>query len=161
MEYGRLYLNNGRVGESQLISENLLKKIYQPHVKVDKDSFYGYAFKVTPYHGITLVEHSGGQPGVATNFGFLPEKNIAVAVLTNVAGAAVSDIWLEAVNTARGFHLDTKRGGHPVITTADEEKKRFVGEFASKEGQHVVIKCDNGEVIAEMDDEIYSLNVSS
>lgn len=161
MEYGRLYLNNGRVGESQLISENLLKKIYQPHVKVDKDSFYGYAFKVTPYHGITLVEHSGGQPGVASNFGFLPEKNIAVAVLTNVSGAAAGDIWLEAVNTALGFPLDTKRGVHPVITIADEEKKRFVGEFASKEGQHVVIKCDNGELIAEMDDEIYSLNVSS
>src|SRR5690625_536557 len=113
----------------------------------DQYTYYGYAFKVTPgYYGTTLVEHSGGQPGVASNFGFLHEKNISVAVLTNLSGDTAGDIWLEAVNTVLELPLSTKESVLPVTTLNKEEKKRFVGEFVNKEGQRVVIGFVDGDL---------------
>jgi hypothetical protein len=31
---------------------------------------------------MTLIEHGGSQPGVSSNFGFVPEGKIVVSVLT-------------------------------------------------------------------------------
>ena len=161
LKYGSLFLNDGKFGGTSIISEIDLKKIYQPYVQTDQTSYYGYAFKVTSgYYGTTLVEHSGGQPGVASNFGFLPEKNIAVAVLTNLSGATAGDIWLEAVNTVLELPLSTKRSVLPVTTLTEENKKAFVGEFTSEEGQQVVITLNNNELTAEIENEEFALVAS-
>src|SRR5699024_11702479 len=93
IKYGDLFINSGKTKDKQTITEKLLKKTYQPYVQIDQKTYYGYAFKVTPgYYGTTLVEHSGGQPGVASNFGFLPVKNISFVVLTNLSGDNVVDM---------------------------------------------------------------------
>src|SRR5690625_6996223 len=98
----------------------------------DQYTYYGYASKDTPgYYGTTIVEHSGVQPGVASNFGFLPEKNISVAVLTNLSGATAGDIWLEAVNTVLELPLSTKESVLPVTTLNKEEKK--IGRASCRE----------------------------
>jgi len=158
IKYGDLFINGGKVEDKQTITERFLKKIYQPYVQTDQKTYYGYAFKVTPgYYGTTLVEHSGGQPGVASNFGFLPEKNISVAVLTNLSGATAGDIWLEAVNTVLELPLSTKESVLPVTTLNKEEKKRFVGEFVNKEGQRVVIDFVDGDLTAQMEGGQFSL----
>lgn len=161
IKYGDLFINGGKIGNKQMITEKGLKKIYQPYVQMDQKTYYGYAFKVTPgYYGTTLVEHSGGQPGVASNFGFLPEENISVAVLTNLSGATAGDIWLEVVNTVLDLPLNTNRSMLPSTTFDEEKKKRFVGEFANNEGQHVVIEFVDGNLTGQMEDGQFLLDES-
>lgn len=161
IKYGRLFLNEGKIGDEQLISRKYLREMYKPHIQIDSRSFYGYGFKVTPnYHGSTLVEHSGGQPGAASNFGFLPEKGISVAVLTNLSGATAGDMWLEAVNTVLDLPLQTKRHKRTERKSSNEEKERFVGEFESGEGQQIAINYENGELTADMDGDTFALAVS-
>ena len=73
------------------------------------NSFYGYGLTTTPnYSGVTLVEHGGGQPGVSSNFGFIPERGIVAAVLTNMSDVSADAIWLAAINTVLNYQL-TKR----------------------------------------------------
>ena len=45
---------------------------------------YGLGWVIRDEHGVRVVEHSGGQQGSNTHLMFVPEKNIAVAVLTNL-----------------------------------------------------------------------------
>src|SRR5699024_10449071 len=162
LKYGELFLSEGKLGENQFISGKSLKKMYHPHIKVDPDTSYGFGFKVTEnYHEATLVEHSGGQPGVASNFGFLPEENICVAVLTNVSGATAGDIWLEAVNTVLDLPIETKRSILPEKEMESEQNiDRFIGKFSSKEGQEVTIAERDSSLTAELEGEIHSLKIA-
>lgn len=69
--------------------------MFQPAYELEDDTHYGYALKSTSnYHGITLVEHGGGQPGVSSNFGFIPEKDIVVTVLCNVGAVPIRKAFL-------------------------------------------------------------------
>src|SRR5699024_1471047 len=161
LKYGALYLNEGKIGKKQFITGKSLEKMYHPQVRIDPTTSYGFGLKVTEnYHGTTLIEHSGGQPGVASNFGFLPEKDICVAVLTNVSGATAGDIWLEAVNTVLGLPLETKRSKLPEEEVVSEENRQcFIGKFSSKEGQEITIATREDSLIVELEGEIHSLKV--
>src|SRR5699024_2821945 len=136
--------------------------IYHPQVRIDPNTAYGFGLKVTGnYHGTTLIEHSGGQPGVASNFGFLPKKDICVAVLTNVSGATAGDIWLEAVNTVLDLPIETKRSILPEKEMESEQNiDRFIGKFSSKEGQEVTIAERDSSLTAELEGEIHALKIA-
>ena len=104
MKYGQIYLNDGKAPQRKQIApaDGLRQMWNSPMYAVDRNTYYHFALKVTPNYadtGVTLVEHSGGQPGVSSNSGFVPEKGITVAVLTNVGEVPAAAIWLAAVNT--------------------------------------------------------------
>ena len=104
------------------------------------NSFYGYGLQTTPnYSGVTLVEHGGGQPGVSSNFGFIPERGIVAAVLTNLSDVSANAIWLAAVNTALHLPIDQKRSTEPHFEMNPEQLQRMVGTYRSDEGSEVKI----------------------
>ncbi|MFE8699383.1 serine hydrolase domain-containing protein [Cytobacillus sp. FJAT-54145] len=153
LKYGQLF-----IGDLARISKSLLEKMWEPVYQTSDNTFYGYALSVTPnYSGVTLVEHSGGQPGVSSNFGFIPEENIVVSVLTNVSGAPSSDIWLAAVNAALNLPLDQKRVEEPAYQNAHEDFTRFKGDYYSAEGYSVSIVEKEGELQALIDEELIGL----
>ena len=48
--------------------------------------FLGFSkrkYAKTKYKGLIAVEHGGGYPGVSTYVSMIPDKNLAVVVLTN------------------------------------------------------------------------------
>lgn len=159
MKYGELFLNKGNIDGKQYISNKTLEKMYKPHIQIDPYTFYGYGVRVTEdYHGATLIHHSGGQPGVSSYFGFSPEKNTCVAVLSNVTDATASDIWFEAVNIALGIPIHTKPVTFKNRVGDRDRLDRFIGKFSSKEGQEVTILSDGGDnLTAEVEGEIHPL----
>ena len=99
------------------------------------NSYYGYALQMTPnYSGVTLVEHGGGQPGVSSNFGFIPEEGLVAAVLTNMSDVSANAIWLAAINTALDLPIDQKRSIEPHYAIKPEQLQRMVGTYRSDEG---------------------------
>ncbi|MFD2044813.1 serine hydrolase domain-containing protein [Ornithinibacillus salinisoli] len=162
LKYGELYINKGSFEGKQLVSSEMLAKMSQPHISIDKDSFYGYAFKITPdYHGVTLVEHGGGQPGVSSNFGFVPEKGLAVAVLTNVSNVYANEIWLDAVNVALGKPIEERISKASAISLPLEKMNRFVGTYRSKEGTSLEIVIDNASLYAKIENTTYPLEINT
>ena len=161
MKYGQVYLNDGVVDGKQIINSDYLRSMRQPVHRVGRKSHYGFALRTTSeYGGVTLVEHGGGQPGVSSNFGFVPEKGITAAVLTNVSGAPAGNIWLAAVNTLLGLPLDKQRSTEPHYDASEEDLKKFIGVYRSKEGGKVRVFKDDDGIKAEARGDVYPVRAS-
>lgn len=139
MKYGQVYLSGGAAPDgTRIASAEGLKRMWTaPMYRTARKTDYHFALQVTPEYdgrGITLVEHSGGQPGVSSNFGFVPEKGVTAAVLTNVTGVPAGAIWLAAVNTALGMPLETEKSIETDCGAPVEQLARFTGTYKSDEG---------------------------
>jgi CubicO group peptidase (beta-lactamase class C family) len=162
MKYAAVYIRGGMAGNTRLVSQEGLRRMWQPVYQISKKGWYCSALRLTQnYSGVTLVEHSGAQPGVASNFGFVPEEGIAAAVLTNVRGAPASAIWLAAVNTALGLPLEQKRSIETEISLPIEKLYRVVGTYSSQEGHRVTIVIEDDVLYMKEDDELIPLKPSA
>ncbi len=147
LKYGILYINNGMYDEETFINKETLQKMWQNPFKIHEQNYYGYAFKVIPnYNGKTIVEHGGGQPGVSSNFGFIPDEKLVVAVLCNVSGFDVADIWIKAVNTALDLPFE-KRRNHFIKGKITKSLDTYCGTYTSLEGSCIDIKRENNVLI--------------
>ncbi|WP_342540815.1 serine hydrolase domain-containing protein [Heyndrickxia sp. FSL K6-6286] len=157
LKYGELFLNQ----VPPIITKKQLDKMWKPYMPLSTTSYYGYALEVTPnYHGMTLVEHGGGQPGVSSHFGFIPEQDLVVAILTNVSDASVKDIWIEAVNTALNLPIEERRTTYPSIELSQEQQRRFLGTYQSEEGTCLQINLDTQGLKANIENKEFLLYAS-
>ncbi|MED4753715.1 serine hydrolase domain-containing protein [Brevibacillus choshinensis] len=152
LKYGQLYVNGGRIHEKAIASEALLQGMWQPVHPLTRTAWYGYALRVVPNYavGVTLVEHGGGQPGVSSNFGFVPEKGLVVAVLSNLDQVPIRDVWLAAVNGCLGFPLDQKEEREPDYVASPEELEKLVGTYRSAEGGHMSVFLREGNPVVDV-----------
>jgi len=93
-----LNLNNGKVGEKQIISEASLKQIHSPQIVVGEmfpgfDKYneifyqsYGMGWMITSYKGHFLFHHGGGIDGFTALVSFMPRDKLGIVVLTNLNG---------------------------------------------------------------------------
>ncbi|MCT8138361.1 beta-lactamase family protein [Anaerobacillus sp. CMMVII] len=158
LEYGQVFCND----HNTLVSKDTVQKMWENPFKISRNTYYGYALQVTPnYHEkSTLIEHGGGQPGVSSHFGFIPEEKLIVSVLCNVSNVPVDEIWLAAVNTALGLSMDMKRSLEPTFDISPERLLKFLGTYDSSEGGKAVIYLENGKPMLEVNEELYSLRAS-
>ncbi len=162
MKYSQVYLNLGVFEGKTIVSPEAIQAMQCPVHQIGRHQYYCYALEVTPnYGGVTLVEHGGGQPGVSSNFGFVPEENISVAVLTNVSDVPASRIWLAAVNTYLGFPIDRQRSYEPEYYMTFEDMVRFCGTYECDEGSKFTIAPAGKELRITIGDREYELRASS
>ena len=91
MEWVMLYIDGGKVGDSQLVSKTSLAQMYLPHMtirnpgcaKMAQSSMYGQGWYISDYRGYHLVEHGGNIDGFSTLISFLPKEKTGVVVLSN------------------------------------------------------------------------------
>ncbi|MGI6660366.1 MAG: serine hydrolase domain-containing protein [Bacillota bacterium] len=165
MKYGQIYLNDGKAPNGKQIApaDGLRQMWNSPMYAVDRNTYYHFALKVTPNYadtGVTLVEHSGGQPGVSSNSGFVPEKGITVAVLTNVGEVPAAAIWLAAVNTVLGLPIDAQRSVEVDSGASSEELARFAGLYESDEGGKLDLCMDGNVLKLRIEDREFEVKAS-
>ena len=137
---GSMYAGRGVLEGERIVSAEAIKAMYEPLYQIGRNTFYGYGLQLTPGDGgVTLVEHGGSLTGVSSNFGFVPERGVSVALLTNVGGAPSAAMWLYAMNTALGLPLEMKRSEEPHYEAGPEQLSRFVGCYKSGEGADLTI----------------------
>lgn len=158
LKYGNIYVD---ALERNIVSRAYTSQMAQPVHQTNGKSFYGFALQTTPnYSGVTLVEHGGGQPGVSSNFGFIPEKGIVAVVLTNMGGVSADAIWLAAMNVALGMPIDQKRSVEPQFEMNSEQQQRVLGTYLSGEGSQIDISLEDQTVMATIDNKTYALRAS-
>lgn len=156
LHYGEVYVNGG-----SLVSEESIKQMRTPIIQIDRNTWYGFALSITPNHGgMTLVEHGGSQPGVAANFGFVPEQGLVVAVLTNTSGVSAKTIWLGAANTALGLPVDMPRSIEPEYDMPAGEVESIVGTYQAAEGGKIEVICREGKLLVETEGEQFPARAS-
>ena len=130
-------------------------------VEAGRNTYYGYAMQIYPgYEGITLVSHGGSLPGVASHFGYVPEKGIAAAVLTNASGAPSKALWLMAVNAALDLPVDQKLRPEPYWEAPPGYVEKYCGTYASAEGARIRVFGDGPKVLVETATETLELRPS-
>jgi len=105
-------LNNGKFGneDARLFSKKQSRAMWQARTllpvsdsatKQDKTHFsaYGLGWFLKDYHGVKLIHHSGGILGMVSKVVLVPEKNLAMVILTNQqSGYAFNAIYQQILN---------------------------------------------------------------
>jgi CubicO group peptidase (beta-lactamase class C family) len=103
----QLELGKGRTPEGkQIVSEANLLARRAPQVKIVDDLHYGLGLYVEKDHGVAIVHHGGNTFGFTSDLFVLPDHDLGVALLANVAQAnafraAVRRRFLEVVFDGR------------------------------------------------------------
>ena len=93
LKWVQFNLNNGRVGDKQLISEAAMKEMHKANMLMSEpllmpckemDFFsYGMGWFVETYRGHVMVEHGGNINGFSALVTMIPDQKLGVVTLTN------------------------------------------------------------------------------
>ena len=96
LKWVQFNLNNGKVGDKQLISEENMKEIHTPQMLMDplliplpETDFYSYGMGwfTETFRGHRLVEHGGNITGFSALVSLVPDQNLGTVILVNNNGA--------------------------------------------------------------------------
>jgi CubicO group peptidase (beta-lactamase class C family) len=95
--YILMYLNRGRCNGHTIVSLESVEEMEKPRVKLPLQVFggeaYGYGLSIIPnFFGYKLVGHGGSVLVYTAYIGYVPEKNVGVALLANGSGYPLSQI---------------------------------------------------------------------
>ncbi len=112
IQWLKVHVNNGRVGEVQIVSPENLQQMHLPQMVYPGGGFmegltgntiftYGMGWFIEPYRGYTLIHHGGDVEGHSLIIAFVPQEKIGVVVLTNIAMVPLRDVLLyESIDRA-------------------------------------------------------------
>lgn len=140
----KVHVNGGRLGDFQLVSPDNLKQMHLPQTIVPGGGFneallgntiftYGMGWFIEPYRGYTLIHHGGNVEGHSLIIGFVPQEQVGVVVLTNIAALPLRDVLLyEGVDRALGLEArEWNRRFHEMfdpLIEAEEKAKQTAAE---------------------------------
>ncbi|HEY5760240.1 MAG TPA: serine hydrolase [Steroidobacter sp.] len=90
LKYLQMYLEEGHVGDRQVISADQVKELFKPVVVSGPDSMYALAWSIEQRHGERTVSHGGAITGFTSEVILLPERKTGIVVLNNL-GSALPD----------------------------------------------------------------------
>jgi CubicO group peptidase (beta-lactamase class C family) len=179
-----LHLHNGKYGDSlefELISAKTHRHLWKAHTNISYNatprgpykthySAYGLGFKLYDQVGHTIVQHSGGLPGMLSMVTMIPELNAGIIVLTNTAPGGYSFMTItneikdeflgvESIDwLSRGkFYLDRGNAHADSVLNAawqtveeaknvQPEKSNFVGSYKDDWFGKIVIEERDGQL---------------
>jgi len=156
LELGRLHMNKGlsRQGE-RVVSEAGVAQMQKPLTGVVPVMPACQVWALYQGSGMKLYNHYGGTAGQNAWFGILPERDFAIAVLTNSqTGAFLINLDLSArlLKELAGFEMDHSDTGKEVLI-AEFQPDRFAGKFERYAMDIEISLQDDGLVIAVDDHE--------
>lgn len=93
-------LNRGKVGDKQLVSEEIMDLIHSIHLFMGSDPgtlpeqtdmFYAQGWFVYHYRNMKMVEHGGNINGFTSSVAFVPELNLGIFISVNMNGTLFAD----------------------------------------------------------------------
>jgi len=98
-----LHLNEGKFGDHELISSELLQQLCTPHNSIPDQpalslpesplNSYGLGWFISAYRGYKMIHHGGNIDGFSAFVSFMPNENVGLVILTN-AGGTLLPIYL-------------------------------------------------------------------
>jgi CubicO group peptidase (beta-lactamase class C family) len=135
IRFAVMHLRNGAVGERRVISEQSARDMRTVQAKADYTHDRGLAWSVHPIGELTVVEHAGATNGFMARLILIPEKNYAIAVLTNgEQGSSLHNaVTKKAIEDRFGASNTVTR-----ITLTPEQSKRFTGVYRTLLGDATI-----------------------
>lgn len=90
-------VGRGKVGDLDL------RPMAEPAVLADgRRIHYGLGLCIRPYRGLTVVGHTGSQPGYKTHIAYVPAHDVGVVVLSNREDTRASGLAIEILDAVVG-----------------------------------------------------------
>ena len=80
------------VMDGKLVPVSNLEEMWKPLTAQDDGSGYGLGWAVARLAGHRIVGHNGGQAGTSTCLKLVPDRQLAIAIMTNLEGAALDEL---------------------------------------------------------------------
>lgn len=106
IEWLKVHVNGGQVGDKRIVSQANLDQMHQPQMifpfagpmeaihEGTHLAAYGLGWFVQPHRGYTIIHHGGNVEGFSLMTGFVPKQQIGIVVLTNSAAMPLRDVLL-------------------------------------------------------------------
>lgn len=83
LKWAQLYLNKGTINGKQLFNESTYEQLINPQVSIGGKDSVCISWFSRSLGDYKKYEHNGGDLGYKTHFAFIPEKSMAIVVMTN------------------------------------------------------------------------------
>lgn len=152
LKYMEIYISNGTVDGHKICQSVTTDRMTVPYYPMEDGGYYAYGFEVWPNYkdGTSVIHHGGNIVGVASYIGFVPEKKIKIAVLTNLSDFPASDVFFAALNTVLDLPCDYQKPKLPTMDIPQEHLNKFCGCYASEEGAEIKFALDGKKLVALM-----------
>lgn len=109
---------------------------------------YGLGVEVTEIDGLKVVKQNGGLPGFSAQVTYVPERKIAIIVLSNVYGPAAAAMGPQLLNIVLGkpVVLSSERKSEPI---AKDQLERFTGVYDVAPGFAITITAGGDSLMAQ------------
>jgi CubicO group peptidase (beta-lactamase class C family) len=101
-----------------------LEETWKPQVEIQPGLQYGLGWMIGSYRGRRLLAHAGGTSGFTSEFSFMPEDGLGIAILSNAQGAG---IFVAGVRS-RILELLFRQPADPKYAALLEESARHLRE---------------------------------
>lgn len=109
---------------------------------------YGLGVEVRDVDGLKVIEHGGGIQGFSTELIYVPERNIAVVVLSNVYSSVPGTLGEQLLDVALGKPVILASERKPV-PIAKEELKKFIGIYDLSPAFAITITVGGDSLMAQ------------
>ena len=100
VQWVRMFLNKGKVDDTQIMLEATVKNLITPHMFIGGESSseeltyraYGMGWFILTYRGHPYVQHGGNIDGFTALVNLLPDDNLGVVILTNQNNSSYTSI---------------------------------------------------------------------
>ncbi len=150
LRYMDIYLNGGTANGKKVCEKVTVDRMITPYYPLEDGTCYSYGFVVRPAYtdDTTLIHHGGNIVGVASYIGFIPEKKMSFAVLSNLSGFPADKVFFAAVNLALGLPLQYQELNMPTVEVPEEHLQKFAGRYVSGEGMEVTFVLEEQHLFA-------------
>jgi len=131
---------NGTVDEAPVLSEASIRAMQERQTEAGLADYWGLGWSLDVVDGLLVAGHGGSTNGFRAKLSFVPEKGIALAVLTNGNGGRPVNRSLE-----RWFleqYAGVQPSDPPVVAFPPEALARFAGHYRSPTSEIDVTPMD-------------------
>lgn len=135
-----LQLNNGRVGDQQLVSPVGIALLHSPQIVIGGASYpeirffsYGQGWMSDSYRGFERIHHGGSTLGFNADVAMIPDEGIGVIVLTNAVNTPAPSILvnlildtlleLDPIDWSERYMAAYEASGSVAASTIAEDRK--------------------------------------
>lgn len=152
--FARLHLDEGVAPNgSRLLSAQAVRAMQEPQVDVPElalmGGHWGLGWSLFDWEGGPVIGHDGGTIGQAAFLRVVPEKDVAVAILTN--GGTPFELYTAIMTRALGDLAGVRVPPlpAPVDPTPTLDVTRFLGTYSSSVTDSTVRQGDDGRIWLE------------
>jgi CubicO group peptidase (beta-lactamase class C family) len=154
------YLNAYRAGGvtekgDRIVSQAAINEMMRPQTPVSPRSAYGYGFSIIDYDGETIVTHRGGRRGASSHVLFVPRRDISIAALANLEGAAPWSATHAALHLLLGQPADWQPTPYPPHRLSGRSLRTYVGEYGGSGDRRISVVVRRRGLVLEIDGRAY------